>query len=126
MNIKRFLQIIIPLFVMVFLYSCEYDFIEPKQPDPIDPTDTISFKTEVAPIFSTQSCTNCHSGTISPDLSPDKAYNSIINNGMIDTDNPDQSIIYTKPSPQGGHPATYTINQAALVLTWIQQGAKNN
>ncbi len=42
-------------FVIILLMlasACTYDFVEVSEPDPIDPTDTISFKTVVAPIFS--------------------------------------------------------------------------
>ncbi len=122
-RIKHLLMFLIGIFI---LYACEYDFIEPPIPVPPDPTDTISFSTEVAPIFGEQGCLACHGGTISPDLSPANAYLSIINNSLVDLDNPAQSIIYTKPIPGGSHSGTYTPDQSAVVLVWIEQGANDN
>ncbi len=123
---QRIKQLIILLAGIFILHACEYDFIEPPKPVPPDPTDTISFATEVAPIFGEQGCTACHSGTINPDLRPETAYQSIQDNGLVNIDNPDQSIIYTKPAPGGSHPATYTANQSAIILVWIEQGANDN
>jgi len=111
---------------IVFLNACEYEYIEPPKPVPPDPTDTISFATEVVPIFEEQGCLKCHSGSINPDLTPANAYQNIMNNSLVDIDNPEISIIYTKPAPGGSHSDTYTTDQSAVVLVWIQQGANDN
>ncbi len=123
---QRIKHLIILLIGIFILNACEYDFIEPPKPVPPDPTDTISFKTELIPIFGEQGCLVCHSGTTNPDLSLANAYQSIINNSMVDLDNPKQSIIYTKPSPGGSHPKVYTLDQSAVILVWILQGANDN
>jgi len=122
-RIKHLLIFLVGIFI---LHACEYDFIEPPKPVPPDPTDTISFKTEVIPIFGEQGCLVCHSGTINPDLSLANAYQSIINNSLVDLDNAAQSIIYTKPTPGGSHSTTYTPDQSAVILVWIEQGANDN
>jgi hypothetical protein len=110
--------------------GCIYDFIAPEETVPIDPTVKVSFATQIAPIFNTSdNCTVCHrAGNQAPDLTTSNAYNSINNSKYLNLTTPAESVIYKVPSPGStvhSH-KTYTATQAALVLTWIQQGAKNN
>lgn len=116
--------------IIMIAASCQYKFIvEPVIP-PVDPEDTvnpISFSMEIEPIFGNASCTDCHNtGGTKPDLSTGNSYNSITTLGFVDTDDPESSIIYVKPLPSGSHYKKYSSSEAALVLGWIQQGAKNN
>jgi hypothetical protein len=96
-------------------------------------TTQVSLKGDLIPVF-TQSCSKsgCHNnGGIKPDLSPDKAYNSLINGNYVNLTSADNSEIYlwltgrrATPMPVGeaGNPSN--INQ--LILAWIRQGGKNN
>lgn len=94
---------------------------------------SVSFKDDVVPLFS-KSCSvsGCHNtGGIKPDLSSDKAYNSIINGNYIDLSTPENSLIYQwltgKKSP--AMPAGSTNNPSNInqfVLAWIKQGGQNN
>lgn len=112
--------------IIAITASCQYKFlVEPTTPPP-NPEDTISFKAEIEPIFTDNGCTGCHPAFHLPDLSTGNAYNSITSLGLVNTDNPESSTIYVKPYPGGGHSKEYTSAQAALVLQWIVQGAKNN
>ncbi len=64
-----------------------------------------------------------------PDLSTGNAYSSLNSSRYINTSNPESSLIYTHPNPANTSEHSqkkYTEAQAALVLTWITQGAKNN
>jgi len=120
----------IVLFVSL-LASCEYDFVKPEPgPEPPDPTDTISFSIQVAPIWGSDNCTNCHkSGGISSlDLTAANAYNSLTTKGMYNTASPETSKIYTYPHPvSGSHNSKYSSEaEAQIILQWITQGAKNN
>lgn len=112
--------------VVALLFSqCTYDFIAPVE-EP-DPTVEVSFAAEIAPIFSDNNCTACHgTGARAPELTAANAYSSIVP-AYVNLDTPEESEIYTQPNPAntGSHPK-YSEAQAALVLTWIQQGAKNN
>lgn len=125
---KSLLYILIIAGVTLFLASCQYKFnIEPVAPPP-DPTDTISFSLDVLPIFTTNdNCTRCHNtGGTAPDLTPNNAYNEIIN-GYVDVNTPSNSKIYTVPNPNSqGHSNKYNTTEAAVVLQWIDQGALNN
>jgi hypothetical protein len=108
---------------IIGLTSCEYEFIEVGQPDP---DIEVSFSEMIAPIFSGNNCTACHSaGGTPPNLATEQAYNSIVP-ALIDADAPESSRIYMVPAPSSNHPAKYTPAQAALVLAWINQGALNN
>ena len=106
--------------------SCEYEFIEVDLPDPNVP---VSFSADILPIFNANNnCIACHkTGGTSPDLTTDRAYNSIVPS-LINTANPELSKIYVYPSPSSPNHSfkKYTQVQAAQVLAWIKQGAENN
>jgi len=113
--------------VITIAASCQYKFIvEPVVPPP-DPEDTISFSLQIEPVFTNTDCISCHTtGQTKHDLTSGNAYNSISSMSLTDTDDPESSIIYVKPHPSGSHYKKYSSSDAALVLQWIEQGAKNN
>lgn len=94
-------------------------------------TRAVSFTDEIIPIFN-NSCnlSGCHAaGGKTPDLTVMNAYNSLINGGYINTDDPQSSELYlwmtgkkSTPMPVSGVNKDYN----ALVLAWIIQGAQNN
>jgi hypothetical protein len=117
---------IIMAILIMSLDSCQYkSIVEPVIPPP-EPDDTISFSLEIEPIFTDNGCVACHPGLHMPDLTVGNAYNSIVSEGLINDSDPELSIIYTEPNPDGGHFAKYTSSQASLVLFWIEQGALDN
>ncbi len=124
MNKSLFFGITIAIFTLM-VASCQYKFV--VEPEPPDPTDTISFSQQIAPIYNEQGCTGCHNTTgQQPDLTAENAYNSITGMGLINLSESATSTIYVHPNPDGDHYAKYTSSQAALVLGWIEQGAINN
>ncbi|WP_167608919.1 hypothetical protein [Maribellus sediminis] len=122
------LKIIFSIALIGLIFGgCAYNFI--VEEDIIDPGDPdapeVSFSSQIVPIFSSK-CTSCHyTGNQMPDLTPDNAYNSLNSSRYVNTSSPESSLIYTKPSPTGSH-VQYSEAEAALVLTWITQGAQNN
>jgi len=96
-------------------------------------TKTVSFKTDLIPIFD-KSCNmaGCHNtGGKQPDLTTDKAYASLTIGNYLNLASPDQSVVYlylvgkkTPQMPLGA--ANNPSNLNNLMLAWIQQGAKNN
>ena len=115
---KRFYNFILLVVFGGFLYSCTYnEMVLP--PGPVGP---ISFSSDVVPLFS--KCTGCHGNAGGLDLKNDP-YTHIMD-GRVDMDNPENSLIYTKPHPDGSHSAKYTDYDAQVVLLWIQEGAENN
>jgi hypothetical protein len=114
------------LLISLFTSSCKYDFILPVVVPP--QTGPVLFATQVAPIFSTEGCIGCHNtGGQAPDLTASKAYGSIVP-GLINTTTPEQSLIYAYPLPTSTTHTwkKYTAGEAAIVLAWIKEGAKNN
>lgn len=110
--------------------GCKYDWVIPEEVpviDPDDPSQVISFSGDILPIFTSgNNCTACHNGNQAPDLRATNAFASLNTTRYINRTSPGESRIYTLPHPDGGHYKKYTATQAALVLAWIQQGAKNN
>lgn len=128
-NLNRFrLMFAVLAFCAVGISGCQYEFIEPERVI-VDPTVEIKFSQEIAPIFSNNNnCTACHrTGATAPDLTAERAYNSIVP-ALINTANPEQSTIYwfTHPNSTTHNWKKYTLAEAALILEWIKQGAKNN
>ncbi len=125
-NIRPLFQSCIAIIFLVMVASCEYDKIEIDLPDPNEP---VSFMSDIVPIFNNgNNCTACHtSGSTSPDLTTSKAYQSIVP-ALINRENPEASKIYSYPLPGTSTHSVkkYTHLQAALVLSWIKQGAENN
>ena len=118
-------------YLLLFLFglllnACTYDFIVKEELPPIDVTVPVSFSTQIVPIF-TNSCVSCHkTGGQSPDLSAANAYSSIKTMNLVNATTPESSIIYAFPGSSSHSWKGYTASEAQLVLTWIQQGAKNN
>lgn len=110
----------------LFLNSCKYDFLlpefTPEVPVSNDGTTTVSFKTQIAPIFADK-CVSCHN-TQAPVLTADVAYAKIVP-AYVNTASPSSSKIYEHAS-SGNHYAKVSSAQAALILAWIKDGAKNN
>lgn len=120
---KQIIFITLALFTLVFT-GCKYDFILPVPEDPQGGGDTnpVSFATKVYPILT--NCTVCHGSGKSPDFSASAAYSSVAK--LVNTANPAQSKIYTVPSPDGSHAMKFKTSEAAVLLKWITEGAKNN
>lgn len=116
------------LLLGILLNACTYDFIVKEELPPVDPTVSILFASQIVPVF-TDKCVACHkSGGTAPDLAAANAYNSLKNMNLLNTAAPESSLIYTYPSPSTSIHSwkKFSAAEAQLVLTWIQQGAKNN
>lgn len=125
---KLIRNLLLLLFAVCMLISCEYETIEFEEPVPPDPEDTISFAQQIEPIFISSQCTNCHSGSLPLDLTTGNSYASIVANGTVVAEYPDSSKIYTYPHPvTGNHKDRYkTVEDADLIYGWIFQGALDN
>ena len=120
----------ISFFLVLVLNSCYYDtYVLPEIN--LDPSKIITFTDDIQPIFD-QNCSTvgCHqAGNINPNLEAGSAYQSLISGNFIDTDNPENSELYQWMS--GNRSITMPISGIneefnIYVLTWIEQGAKNN
>lgn len=111
--------------VMTLLSGCEYEYIQEPELPPI--TTELKFSTEIIPIFNEKCNTpGCHAaGAIPPDLSPANAYNALTTGGYINTESPSSSSLYTVMAT-GSMKSFSNAEYNQKVLTWIEQGAKNN
>jgi len=110
----------------LFFVSCQYDFVELET---INPTDSVSFATQIEPVFTSEGCIACHNtGGTAPDLTSGNAYDDIIAVGSVDTGNPETSKLYDFLNPASSDHSwkKLTETQVQLILIWIQQGALNN
>ena len=117
--------IIILLSVMT---SCQKEYIVLEV---IEVPDTVSFSEHVVPIFEEKCNTKgCHvRGAEPPDLTPENAHFELTITGLVNTDDPESSVLYqkliTKVKPM---PPEETLHEAKqqIILQWIVQGALDN
>lgn len=108
------------------MVSCEYEIIEYPEIEP--PVEDVSFATQVLPIF-INDCVSCHSaGNPTLSLTEANAYNDLFAKNLIDTANPEMSVLYEHifQGTISSHPVKFNAEDGVLVLSWISQGAKNN
>lgn len=130
----KIFKLFFAIVVLGLLFSgCLYNFIVPEPEIPTDPEDPntplVSFSQDIIPIFNNgNNCTSCHDGGQIPDLTAANAYASLNSTRYINSATPEESKIYTWPHPDtdSHKQKKYTSAQAAKVLIWINQGAKNN
>lgn len=115
------------ILIVTILYGCEKAYVQPG----VIP-ETISFSTDIIPIFTTN-CAVCHaSGSIFPGLilTPDKAYNQLLTDGVnapyVDPSDPESSSLYIRMNSDMPPSGLVSANKLELILKWIEEGAENN
>ena len=124
MKVSKVLTVLFGAGLMLFLSECVYNEI----PEPVIelPEDSISFSLDIQPIFEAN-CITCHkTGAISPDLTSGKSYNSLISGSYISLDDPSSSELVQKISGASAGHKEVTAQDLALIVAWIEEGAKNN
>jgi hypothetical protein len=123
---KKIILLIVTLIGIVAWQSCQYEWVEPVKT--VIP-EVVSFSADIQPIFN-EGCNNagCHApGGTAPDLTPANAYADLFAMSLVDTVNPEKSILYLKLA-EGGSMKKYAPSGDPddLILEWIKQGAPNN
>ena len=116
---KKYPILFILILFSLFISSCTYDYILPEV---VAPVNDVKFAQDIVPIFAAK-CIACHS-TQTPVMKADVAFAQIVPN-YVNTTTPADSKIYTVPT-SGTHGGSVSAAQAALILQWIKEGAKNN
>ena len=130
---KIFLLCIMVSGMIILFNSCEKATIDQgsytKVYDPTAPVDSVRFSTVILPIF-TSDCIMCHGdGGTTPELTANEAYGNLTATPgeYINLAQPAQSLLYVHiteiPNSHGGGLKT---SAGEKILTWIQQGARNN
>lgn len=108
--------------------------IIPKAASTLVITKTVSFKTDLVPIFSS-SCaiSGCHvTGGHAPDLEATDAYSALMDGNFINKAAPSSSVVYERlngkltPQMPLNAPGSDPGGLNELLLAWITQGANNN
>jgi hypothetical protein len=82
-----------------------------------------SFSADVVPILN--QCNTCHTHGWTPSPTASVFYTNLVSKGYVNPTAPTSGKIYVKVS--GGHPSsTITSVQKNTILTWINEGSKNN
>ena len=124
---KKLFKIVLVSIIPLVLFSCYYDeFPEEIVQDDvvIDPDTVVSFADDIAPIFATYNCTQCHDASgQAPDLTPGSAYASLFA-GYVNPGNSSSSTLYIQLNDLGHQ--NVDANSIALIAKWIDDGAENN
>jgi len=123
MKIKQLVTLVIGV-LLVGMVSCEYVTIEPNDPIVVPPG--VFFSTQIQPIFTGAKCSDCHSSSNEPEFAAGKTWSSLTTGNFINTTSPQESVLYTQLTTKDSHKNLLTIAQKALILKWIEEGAKNN
>lgn len=120
---KKRIIFFILILLALFVGGCKYDFILPEAVPVVDNGGKpISFSTQVVPILA-EKCVTCHSSQ-SPQMNASVAFAQLVPN-YVNTASPESSKFYINAS-SGNHYAKVSAAQAAIILQWIKEGAKNN
>lgn len=121
-SVKRIKIIAAGLMVCLLLFNtgCEYD-----QVLPVEPKDEISYSLDIQPFFNSK-CTSCHAGNVAPNLEASVSYDELVTDNYINVSNPQSSLLYIKINTGGSMEAFASNTERALLLAWVEQGAKNN
>ena len=121
---KRNLVTLFIGFLLFGMVSCEYVTITPN--DPIVVPAGVLFSTQIQPIFTGAKCTDCHSASNKPEFAVGKAWESLTSGNFVNTTAPATSLLYVQITTKDSHKNLLTLDQKALILKWIEEGAKNN
>ena len=111
------------------------EIIEAEEPEEVEPEPEVEEEPEVAetqtedafawaddiqPILET-SCLTCHGSMAMGGLDM-STYESLIDSGVVEPGNPDDSLIVIK-MVEGGHPAQLSEEELEILMQWIADGA---
>lgn len=116
---KKLIRLIILVVFTLSMTSCYYD---QEEDIVLPPGAVVEFAADIQPIFAAYSCTDCHNGTLDPDLRAGNEYSSLVPE-YVTSGNANGSELYT--TLNSGH-AGVDNNSLALIEAWINSGALNN
>jgi hypothetical protein len=121
---KKLLKIVLVSSVPLVMFSCYYDEFPEEIEVVIPPDQEVSFANDIAPIFVTYNCTQCHNTSgQAPDLTAGSEYSSLVPT-YVSAGDPDNSRLYTQLAIIGHRNVDAT--SIALIKKWIEDGAENN
>ncbi|GGK22460.1 hypothetical protein GCM10007962_15780 [Yeosuana aromativorans] len=121
---KKLLKIVLVSSLSLLSFSCYYDEFPQAVEVVIPPDQTISFASDITPIFATYNCAQCHkpSGQ-SPNLTAGNEYSSLVP-AYVSAGNATGSRLYIQLADKGHR--NVDAESLALIKKWIEDGAENN
>ncbi len=121
---STFPVVLMGLVIALTFSQCVYNEI----PEPVIelPEDSISFSLDIQPIFEA-SCITCHkSGSVNPDLTSGNSYTNLIAGSYLNSSDAASSPLVMKIDGSAAGHKEVTAQELALIIGWIEEGAKNN
>lgn len=112
----------------ISITGCYKDVVLPTaKVDPDGPPQSLSFKTDIAPMLNTKcAVTGCHvSGSEQPYMATAQSYQDLVNGGFVDTLIPKESILYIKINGDMKEHIPSAVDRQKI-YDWIRTGALNN
>jgi hypothetical protein len=127
---KKVIQIFVLIFMSLAVSSCYYDYIPAEDIEDPENLPEVSYADDIIPIWVGYCITNCHDGTIPPDLRNDVSYDELLD-GYVVPGNANDSVLYQSLLGSDGielmPPGDMMSDELiSLVRNWINQGALNN
>jgi hypothetical protein len=121
---KKLLKIVLVSSITLLFFSCYYDEF-PEEVAVVIPEDqVVSFADDIAPIFASYNCTECHNATgQSPNLTAGSQYTSLVPS-YVTAGNSNSSDLYTMLAINDHR--NVDAESLALIKKWIDDGAENN
>ena len=121
---KKLLKIVLVSSITLLFFSCYYDEFPEEAEVVIPPGEVISFNDDIAPIFASYNCTQCHNATgQSPNLTPGGEYAALVP-AYVSAGNANNSDLYIMLAINDHR--NVDAESLALIKKWIDDGAENN
>ena len=121
---KKLLKIVLVSSITLLFFSCYYDEFPEEVEVVIPPGTVVSFADDIAPIFVTYNCTQCHNASgQSPNLTAGSEYAALVP-AYVSAGNSSGSRLYTQLAVNKHR--NVDANSLALIKQWIDDGAENN
>lgn len=121
---KKLLKIVLVSSITLLFFSCYYDEFPEEVEVVIPPGEVISFNDDIAPIFASYNCTQCHNATgTSPNLTAGGEYAALVP-AYVSAGNANNSDLYIMLAVNDHR--NVDAESLALIKKWIDDGAENN
>jgi hypothetical protein len=121
---KKLLKIVLVSSITLLFFSCYYDEFPEEVVIDIPVDQVISFADDIAPIFASNNCSQCHNASgQSPNLTAGSEYAALVP-AYVSAGNANNSTLYTFLAIDGHR--NVDAQSLALIKKWIDDGAENN
>lgn len=121
---KKNALLILAAMLLLLSNSCYYDTLPPLEEIEFNPGIEDTFNEDILPILSKYDCAQCHNASLAPDLRPQNALNSLIQDGFVVPGDAAASVFFQRlPGNTGSdHPPvgiSLTASEISTIENWI-------